>query len=514
MAKVLRTLVGNPGSSSALQQGAGSGAIFQRFLTIAAILGSLFGLVACSNEPEPGQVMIVDDWAGIVIADEPNAVLVGEEILAQNGTAADAASAMALTMAVTMPSRVGLAGGGICMAFSRVKDGPNKGDAIVFTPMPGASGVVMPRMARGIAVLHARHGSQLWGDMVQPAETLARFGHQVSRAFASDLRKLEEYEATPELIELFTKPNGDWLDEGDRLVQPGVAATLSGIRLRGGAYMNMGDFARRMVEGAQAAGYPMTPDMLRDAKPELLTPLTVEAGPDKLLLPPAPLASGREAAAAYERLDEQGWADAQVAEREEIAASFPTPLFASFPGSDMAAGLVVGDRFGNSVACSFTLNRLFGSGAVLGETGLLLAAPPTMDPEFLSLTPALFVNFVNGKSRLAVSANGPQSASLAAAALVDAVDARSLRFEERSIFGARIPRKGDDRRLFATGQTDRPRQTLSESDVDPSAVVAGGAEGRASFFFCQEGLRESGPTGDCLALSDPNSYGMAQILRN
>ncbi len=458
--------------------------------------------------------MVVDDWAGIVIADEPNAVLIGEEILAQNGTAGDAAAAMALSMAVTLPSRVGLAGGGICMAFSRVKDGPNKGDAIVFTPEPGPGGVVLPRMARGIAVLHARHGSQLWGDMVQPSETLARFGHQVSRAFASDLRKLAEYEATPELVELFTKPNGDWLSEGDRLVQPALAATLSGIRLRGGAYMNMGDFARRMVEGAQAAGYPMTPDMLRDAKPQVSAPLTLEAGPDKLLLPPAPLASGREAAAAYERLDDIDWADAEVEEREQIAAEFPTPLFASFPGSDMAAGLVVGDRFGNSVACSFTLNRLFGSGSVLGDSGLLLAAPPTLDPQFLSLTPALFVNYVNGKSRLAVSANGPQSSSLAAATLVDAVDARSLRFQKRGLIGAPIPKGREDRRGIAVGEYPIAPDPLNERDIDVTAVLAGDSQGRASFFFCQEGLRESGPSGDCLALSDPRSYGMAQILQN
>ena len=455
-------------------------------------------------------MQFVDDWAGIVIADEPNATLIGEEILASNGTAGDAAAAMALAMTVTLPSRVGLGGGGVCVAFTREIDDDDRADVIVFTPSPVAGGVVAPRMARGIAVLHARHGSQLWSDMVQPAENLARFGHPISRAFASDLQRSGEFEATPDLVTLYAKPDGQWLDEGERLVQPGVAAALSGIRLRGGAYMNMGDFARRLSDAALAAGYPMTPAQLREAKPELPEPLIIEEGSDKLVLPPAPLASGRAIAAAYERLEEQGWADADLEERQTLMEQFPKPLFGSIAGSDMAAGLVVGDRFGNSVACSFTLNRLFGSGRVPGDTGFLLAAAPTMDPQFASLAPALFANFVNGKSRLAVSANGPQGPSLAAAALIDAIDARALRFSGPGLLGAPLPRSRE--RALSVGGVPQPARQSEQ--IDPSGLVSNDAATRASFFFCPEGLRESGPDGDCVAQSDPRGHGLAQILQN
>ena len=476
-----------------------------------AVFASVLALAACTNDPTPGDVIFVDDWAGIVIADEPNATLIGEAILARNGTAGDAAAAMAMAMTVTLPSRVGLGGGGVCLAFKREVDGPTLADAIVFTPEPTPSGVVAPRMARGIAVLHARHGSQLWGDMVQPAENLARFGHAVSRAFATDLRDSDDFEATPDLLALYAKPDGEWVNEGDRVVQSSLAAVLSGIGLRGGAYMNMGDFARRLSEQAGAAGYPMTLEQIRGAKPRVSEPLIVEVGSDRIVLPPAPLASGQQTAAAYQRLDDEGWADADLEERVALVERFPKPIFAGLNGSDAAAGLVVGDRFGGAVACSFTLNRLFGTGVAAGDTGVLLAAPPTMDPQFLSLAPAIYANFINAKARLAISANGAQGPDLAAAALNDAVGARALRFAGPGLLGAPLP-QGQERAL-SLGE-GRTRQSSIGGELNPRDVVSGDTNARASFFFCPEGLRESGPDGDCLALSDPRGHGLAEVLRN
>ena len=475
------------------------------------VFASFLTLVACANDPLPGEVIFVDDWAGIVIADEPNATLIGEAILARNGTAGDAAAAMAMAMTVTLPSRVGLGGGGVCLAFRRDVDGPTLADAIVFTPEPTPSGTVTPRMARGLAVLHARHGSQLWGDMVQPAENLARFGHAVSRAFATDLRDSAEFAATPDLIAMFAKPNGEWVNEGDRVVQPGLAAVLSGISLRGGAYMNMGNFARRLSDQAMAVGYPMTLEQIRGAKPQVLEPMMIEVGVDRIVLPPAPLVSGQQTAAAYQRLDNEGWADANLEERVALVERFPKPIFAGLTGSDSAAGLVVGDRFGGAVACSFTLNRLFGAGVTAGDTGFLLSAPPTMDPQFLSLAPAIYANFINVKARLAISANGPQGPDLAAAALNDAVDSRALRFVDPGPLGAPLP-KGQERAIVL-GQ-NRDQQPSVASGLNSRDVVSGGTNARASFFFCPEGLLESGPDGDCLALSDPRGHGLAEILRN
>src|SRR5690625_2341893 len=124
-------------------------------------------LAACSGEPTPGKVEIVEGFAGLVVADEPRAAVIGRDILGRNGTAVDAAVAMGFAMTASYPSRVGLGGGGLCVVY----DGPNlKGTFIDFLPDADARGAVAPMLARGLALLHARFGSLRWELLLAPAE--------------------------------------------------------------------------------------------------------------------------------------------------------------------------------------------------------------------------------------------------------------------------------------------------------------------------------------------------------
>ncbi|MBK3802022.1 gamma-glutamyltranspeptidase, partial [Azospirillum brasilense] len=106
-----------------------------------------------------------------IAADEPRAAEIGRDIIAQGGKAGDAAAAMAMAMTVTLPSRVGLTGGGVCVVFDAAKKETRTLD---FLPRPaGTGGAALPGFLRGVYALQAANGAMRWEQAVVPAEHLA-----------------------------------------------------------------------------------------------------------------------------------------------------------------------------------------------------------------------------------------------------------------------------------------------------------------------------------------------------
>ena len=152
----------------------------------------------------------------MVVSAKAEATRVGLEILRQGGNAADAAIAVHFALAVTLPYAGNIGGGGFLVW--RAADGgvrtydyreaaPLAATADMYLdesgePLPGQPSwfgplaVATPGSVAGMWLVHERHGTLPWRDLVAPAIRLAEEGfpvdayfHDVIAAKADDIRR-------------------------------------------------------------------------------------------------------------------------------------------------------------------------------------------------------------------------------------------------------------------------------------------------------------------------------------
>ena len=465
----------------------------------------------------PGAPGYVSGFLGGVATDEPRAALLGREVLSSGGDAADAAVAAAFMLAVTLPSRAGLGGGGACMAYDPDKASINGGvpEAVVFVPPPGGGTgprpAAVPMLARGLFALHARYGRRPFESLIAYAEQAARFGLPVSRALARDLAVVAgPLGGDPVARSIFLQPNGQPMAEGAPLVQTDLGATLAQVRVSGVGDLYNGVLARRLVDAAGQAGGGLTLQALRDALPRFLPAITVDAPKgDKASFLPPPADGGLAAAAAFQALAATP-NDLQAAQNRALAvaaawraqggAGDPKALLAgpvqpaSLPALPASASLVTLDRDGRVVACSFTMNNLFGTGRIAPGTGILLGASPTwMPPPLLSAGIAWNANL--HAFHAAVAASGQEAAPLAAADLLG----QSLVTRSRVLTQA-----GTNMGKEAPINLNFSGQTVETGGMP---LRAASEPGRADVITCPGYL--PGNRGTCGWSVDPRSAGLA-----
>jgi gamma-glutamyltranspeptidase/glutathione hydrolase len=394
--------------------------------TVSNISSNLFG----SSGPPEGQPGHVQGFLGGVAADEPHAALIARDVLSQGGNAADAAVALGFALSVTLPSRAALGGGGACVAFASGAKSVNAGvpEAVLFIPPAASSGAgadrpaAVPMLARGLYLLHARYGHLPFESLIVPAEQMARFGTPISRALAQDLAVVGgPLLADPTAAAIFGHGSSP-LNEGQPLLQPALASTLAQLRTVGVGDFYQGVLARRIVNTSVAAGGPLTLADLHDALPRLATPISLPYRDDKLAFLPPPADGGLAAAAAFQALQHdpsafaaaQARADAVVARSRAAGGDPMAVLAADLPGANLpplpaSTSFVTIDRDGNAVACALTMNNLFGTGRVLADTGLLLAASPAAVPP-PELAAAIAWNEPTHAFRAAVAGSGQEAA--------------------------------------------------------------------------------------------------------
>lgn len=449
----------------------------RQFTTSVAALGLVLATAACGT-PDPklpeGAIGFVGGFLGGVVADEPRAALAGRDILSRGGTAADAAAAMYFTMSVTLPSRAGLGGGGMCVVFdvesgtTQVLDftAPQPNSVSASTSRPSA----IPGNPRGFFALQARHGQLLWREVIAPAEQLARFGHPTSRAFARDLQAVgPALLSDPGARAMFAGKSGVQVAaEGETIEQVDLASTLGMLRARGVGPLYVGPYARTFVAAVNAAGGSLSVEDLRSFAPIWRDSVRVNVGNEVAHFAPPPAAASTVAAvmlALLEANDDYDTSDLGVrahlisetglrafSDREtwlsangqgtQAASTLVTSAriqalsqglrsdrrtsvsaFATKPKnrneSPSSTGFSAADAFGNAVSCAVTMNSAFGTGRVAQGTGVLLAAAPDVSGRGpIGLAPMLLVNENSKEFRLAATASGGVAAPSALAGVV------------------------------------------------------------------------------------------------
>ena len=274
----------------------------------------LLFLCSCSNSNElKNAETFVKKFYGAVSGDEPRSVLEARKILSKGGSAADAATAMYFSLAVTLPSAASLGGGGSCLVFQPNENKPGWGkgkykqkiEALEFFTRPPR--VVPPTATRpsavpgnvgGMFALHARYGKLPWREMVVVGEKLARFGVSASRALMRDLARVEEALLQDQTSnQIFRGLAGGLLKEGKIIFQPDLANTLSNIRVNGRTDFYRGKLAELLVNNVIEVGGALSLDDLKKFKPQWVKPISMDFAKgflnrNKAYFVPPPAAAG------------------------------------------------------------------------------------------------------------------------------------------------------------------------------------------------------------------------------
>lgn len=468
-------------------------------------------LAACSAPAPPvGTIGHITTYFGGAASEEPRAALIARDVLSAGGSAADAAVAMYFAMAVTLPSAAGLGGGGVCVYYdSRT----NKAEALDFiarapdSPSPdGRWPATAPGSVRGMFALHARYGRLTWEQLIQPAESMARFGIPAPRALVRALP------ASPVLDDPLSRrqfggSDGGGLKETDTLQRVDLAATLGRLRSAPGD-LYTGVLARAYVEGISAIGGWITIDDLRAQRPVWRETIVGSFGSHRVHFAPSPVTGGQVAAALWAKFgDNASFSGMDLGARERMlveaareaysgATTGPRPTGAS-------AGFLAMDREGSTAACTVTMNRPFGTGRTIPGLGILAVQPPQdAATAYLSLAPMMIVNHNTSTSYLAATGAGDPFAPVA------------LMTAALHATGGKIPVA---RALAAprAAPGPRPGAALIERNAPPDvkAAFASAAAtetdgiGRTLMMYCPDGMTVG--WRDCAVAVDPRGYGYA-----
>jgi gamma-glutamyltranspeptidase / glutathione hydrolase len=233
---------------------------------------------------------------GMVGAQEKIAARIGADVLRRGGNAIDAAVATGFALAVTYPRAGNIGGGGFMVIHSRDRGedvtidyretAPAATTPGIFLGSDGkpddaksresALGIGVPGTVAGLALALEKYGSGKFtlADLLQPSIDIARNGLVVADDVADTLPDEYRWLARwPSSAKLFSRADGSALREGDTLMQPDLAATLTAIAEQGPRGFYQGPVAEKLVKAIHDAGGIMTLDDLKSYQAVIRAPV-------------------------------------------------------------------------------------------------------------------------------------------------------------------------------------------------------------------------------------------------
>lgn len=470
--------------------------------------GSILLLTACETpEAQLGVIDSVTGPLGGAASDEPRATLVAQDILSAGGSAADAATALYFTLAVTYPIAGSLGGGGECLVYNREKGAIENLKFNIGSPKAGGT-IGVPGNMRGFAALHARYGKLTWAALLSYAEQYANFGENLSRAqHMAMLKNSSKVSFDTDLEKMFKGADGTFKKEGSKIQQIRLASVLTALRSNGGASFYGGHLAQTFVQDANSAGGKLTTLDLQGYKPSWHDALVFDVDTNTIGV------SDSE----HGRLYRDYWlslfagkgflainGDMSVGKVVNATANaFQKYGSHSVFITEASTSFVTTDNVGNAVSCVVGLKKPFGTGQVGDNTGIVFAPNlPDIKSEFPT-TPFLMMNKNTKDFYFASSASGGAAGTMSSVFTTLQVIAEDKTLDEAIktprafTMGPGLPL------LYEKGMTKAELGSLSNAHPVMLEVERLGS---VNAIYCYDGK-----LFNCKSASDPRGYGLSMI---
>lgn len=361
-----------------------------------------------------------------VSAPLPEAVDAGKLMLLRGGSAVDAAISANAVLAVAFPHMCGL--GGDAFAVIRTCDGQEiaingSGKSAVQGPfvdptlshddrLKSPSSITVPGTVGAWAAMHAKFGKLRWGELLEPAISLAHDGFSVSEHLALAVRANLKRLVCPRGEDIPFMRKGKPVETGEMVNQPALAKTLNTLKFHGPAEFYRGKLAAEMTQFFESSGVPLKASDLETFEPlaDKAYSITLEyRGGTVKLSTTLPNSQGvlilailsavlRQDSACYSSLDEgnvvhlaesalrlDAWRSAHLADPDDFTVAISDALFESpnehianrlkdrsslLNGTGDTAAISVVDSQGNAVSLIQSIFTAFGTGIYHRELGI------------------------------------------------------------------------------------------------------------------------------------------------